>query len=392
MKDWFIFFLKNKLLITYGFLLNYFSSFGQTFFVSLFVPYWISSFAITNVTFGSMYGAISVVSAFTLPFFGKYIDTLPLRIYSIIVLIGLLISVIVMATADVFFQLLSALFLLRLFGQGLMTHTSSTGIAKLFEANRGKALAITSLGHPVAQFTLPLLVAACGAFMNWRTILIVMAALAFAVLMPLIVRVREEDEFVKHRTRFRKEKGYSGFLKTKRFWIIAVNIYTIPFLSTAIMLYQYLIADGKGWDSSWVLFSFSFFAVSNGISLLLSGSLIDRFGGVKVFPYYLLPALIGFLLMGMLGDKWVFPLFYALLGTSSGMGMTIKTAVQAEIYGTTNLGEVRSYLSMIMVLGTAAGPPFLGYFIDKGVTMDYIMLSAAAMLIVTFLLSFKLKN
>ena len=119
MKDWFIFFLKNKLLIAYGFLLNYFSSFGQTFFVSLFVPYWISSFAITNVTFGSMYGAISVVSAFTLPFFGKYIDTLPLRIYSIIVLIGLLISVIVMATADVFFQLLSALFLLAVAVGGL---------------------------------------------------------------------------------------------------------------------------------------------------------------------------------------------------------------------------------------------------------------------------------
>src|SRR5690554_4311633 len=157
MKDWIKLLKNNPLLMSYGFLFNFFSSFGQTFFISLMVPFWIAEIGITNSEFGSMYGLISVISALTLPLFGSYIDFMSLRKYSLIVFLGLIISVAFLSASNSFLFLLAGLFLVRFFGQGLMTHASSTGIAKLFDKERGKALAFTSLGHPFAQLLLPFL-------------------------------------------------------------------------------------------------------------------------------------------------------------------------------------------------------------------------------------------
>lgn len=392
MKDWFKLLKNNPLLMSYGFLFNFFSSFGQTFFVSLLVPFWVVGIGVTNSEFGSMYGLISVTSALTLPLFGRYIDLMPLRRYSLIIFIGLILSVAILSVANSFLVLLGGLFLVRLFGQGLMTHTAATGIAKLFDKERGKALAFTSLGHPAAQLILPFLFALASAQFNWQLTLILMALLSLFVMLPLIIRITPDKEkiaTISGKVSTVEDNGH--FLLSRTFWQIATNIFLIPFLSTAIMLYQYTIAENKGWEPSWVLFSFSFFAIFNGLSIFFSGDLIDRFSGIKLFPYYLLPALVGFTAMTLFDGKWMFPLFYGLLGISSGLGSTIKTAVQAEVYGSAQLGKIRSYLSTIMVLGTAAGPPVLGYLLDKDFSINYIMLYAALLTLIVFILSLLLK-
>lgn len=387
MKDWIKLLRNHPLLLSYGFFFNFFSSYGQTFFVSLLVPFWIVEMGITNTEFGSLYGLISVASALTLPLFGRFIDFMPLRRYSLIIFIGLILSVIFLSTANSFLMLLAGLFLVRLLGQGLMTHTASTGIAKMFHGERGKALAFTSLGRPSAQLILPFLFALMTGFIGWRISLILLVILSVMIMLPLIFKMIPDEQIVSSPAKSRSSAKRDHYLLSWRFWQIALNIFLIPFLSTAIMLYQYTIAENKGWDPSWVIFSFSFFALFNGLSMFFSGDLIDRFTGLRLFSYYLLPALAGFVAMALIHERWVFPLFYGLLGISSGLGSTIKTAVQAEVYGTSQLGQVRSYLSTIMVLGTAAGPPVLGFLLDAGLSIQSIMLTASLLIGSIFLIS-----
>ncbi len=320
MKEWVKLLKHHPLLMSYGFFFNFFSSFGQTFFVSLLVPFWIAEIGITNSEFGSMYGLISVTSALTLPLFGRYIDLMPLRRYSLIIFIGLILSVTLLTTANSFLLLLGGLFMVRLFGQGLMTHTASTGIAKLFDRERGKALAFTSLGHPAAQLILPFFFALVSTLVSWRLSLILLALLSLFLMLPMIIRITPDKEKV----------------------------------ATASQ-------NGSGREDK------------------------------NHFPYYLLPALAGFTAMTLFNNKWIFPIFYGLLGISSGLGSTIKTAVQAEVYGTAQLGQVRSYLSTIMVLGTAAGPPVLGYLLDISFSISHVMLSAALLTVVVFLVSLLVK-
>lgn len=219
MIEWVKLLKNHPLLMSYGFFFNFFSSFGQTFFISLLVPFWIVEIGITNSEFGSMYGLISVTSALTLPLFGRYIDLMPLRRYSLIIFIGLILSVALLTAANSFLLLLGGLFLVRLFGQGLMTHTASTGIAKLFDRERGKALAFTSLGHPAAQLILPFLFALVSALVSWRLSLILLALLSLFLMLPMIIRITPDKEKVDTSSQNGfGNKGKNHFLLSRTFW------------------------------------------------------------------------------------------------------------------------------------------------------------------------------
>lgn len=392
MKQWLSFVLGNKRLLNFGFLFNFLSSFGQTFFISLFVPFWVEIFKISNAAFGSMYATVTIISAFLLSLTGKYIDRMPLKRFGLIVFIGLLLSVVLLSQSYHLPVLVISLLLVRFFGQGLMTHTASTGIAKHFELNRGKALGFTALGHPAGQFIIPLLVASLIVAVGWRGSLIIMAVAAFTLIIPSLLAITpvtgfEPDIIVE---RSSKTGNSLNYFKSFTFWIISLNIFVVPFICTAVFLYQYSIGQSKGWDMAWVAFSFAFYAIFNAIALLASGSLTDRFSGIKLFPLYLLPTLVALLLLSLTSQKWIFPIFYALLGISSGLGSTIKTSVQVEMYGKSNLGKIRSYFSTILVISTALGPPAFGYFIDLNYSLNFIMLFFAVFTAIITILSFRL--
>lgn len=392
MKDWFGFLFGNKRLLNFGFLFNFFSSFGQTFFISLFVPFWVKELHITNAAFGSVYATVTIISAFLLSFTGRFIDNMSLRRFGFLVFGGLAVSVVLLSQAYQVWMLMVGLLLVRWFGQGMMTHTASTGIAKLFDNNRGKALGITALGHPAGQFFLPLFVALLTAAFDWSIALLVLLVIAALVLIPAILSVHPVAKYhVRKKETTDNHQVSVNHLLTGRFWLIASNIFIIPFLITAIFLYQFSIAENKGWERDWVTFSFVFFAVFNAITLLLSGNLVDKFSGVKLFPLYLIPALLALLLMSIIGSAWVFPVFYALLGISTGLGSTIKTSMQTEVYGKEQLGKIRSYFSTVLVFSTALGAPAFGFFLDRNYSFDAVMAISALVVVVIFIASFRVK-
>ncbi len=394
MRDWYRVFTGNKRLLTFGFLFSFFSAFGQTFFVSLFVPYWVQSLHISNTLFGTIYASVTIVAAILISFSGKYIDSIPLRKYGLIVFGGLIFSVIVLSQAKGLVVLTGGLFLVRWLGQGLMTHTASTGIAKYFDKDRGKALSFSVMGQPAGHFLLPFLMLPLIAFTGWSNSLIIMAFIASLIMIPVLYSLKSVDLTKNNNSNYSAGEGVSisktNYLKSIKFWIIAMNAFSLPFICTAVFLYQYSIGEMKGWPVSWVAFSFSFFAVFSAIGLLISGNLTDRFTGLFLFPLYLAPAILGILLITVTKNQYVFPAFYALIGISSGLGSTIKTATQTEIYGSGNLGKVRSYFSTILVISTALGPPVFAFFLDRGVSFNTIMAFSAAFIIITCFASFRL--
>ena len=391
MKDWVRFVLRHKRLLNFGFLFNFFSSFGQTFFISLFVPFWVESLQISNAVFGSMYATVTVISAFLISLVGRYIDHVPLKRYGLIVFTGLMISLVILSQAYNYLSLMLGLFLVRWFGQGLMTHTSSTGIAKLFDRNLGKALGFTALGHPAGQFVLPLIAAPLIAVNGWRMSLLFLGLASVLFIIPSLWAISPVAEYKPDLPDKNGKQASSGnYFRSFTFWVIAANAFIIPFICTAVFLYQYSIGQSRGWDASWVTFSFTFFAVFTALALFLSGNLIDRYSGRTLFPLYLLPALLALFSIPIVDSKWIFPAFYGLLGISSGLGSTIKTAIQTEIYGTANLGKIRSYFSTLLVISTALGPPVFGYFLDKQISFDRVLAISGMVVLIIALLSFRL--
>jgi MFS family permease len=142
-------------------MLHYFmSSLGQTFLIAVFVPFFVSALGITNNGFSMVYACATLTSASILPFAGKYIDAVRLRMTSLICGMGLIVACFITANATHIVILFLGLFALRFFGQGGMVLIGSTAVARYFDQARGKALSMASTGLSFGEALLPVLLVA----------------------------------------------------------------------------------------------------------------------------------------------------------------------------------------------------------------------------------------
>ena len=83
------FIIKNSNLLIFGFLIAFASGFGQTFFISLFSEDFRETFNLSNTQFGSLYSIATILSALTIIWAGKLIDTVSLKKYTLAIVLGL---------------------------------------------------------------------------------------------------------------------------------------------------------------------------------------------------------------------------------------------------------------------------------------------------------------
>ena len=119
--------------------------------------------------------------------------------------------------------------------------------------------------------------------------------------------------------------------------------------------------------------AFVVYGVFHWASSLIFGVLVDRFSGVRLLRFYNLPLLLGVVLLANVSGLWVAPVMMALLGAAIGAASPTVGSMWAEIYGTEVIGGVRSAVSSVVVLSTAASPYLFGVFIDFGVSLPVMM-------------------
>ena len=83
-------------LLVYGFLIVFFASYGQTFFISIFNSEIRAHYNLSDGEFGLIYAIATIFSAFLLISFAKLIDYIDLRIYSLFISIGMILSCLAM--------------------------------------------------------------------------------------------------------------------------------------------------------------------------------------------------------------------------------------------------------------------------------------------------------
>lgn len=388
--DYIRFFLGNKRLISFGFILTFFSSFGQTFLLSLYVPRIIEEFQLTNSYFGGLYAIATVGSSFILAYVGKLIDKTDLRKYTMYSAVLLMLACLIMAFSFNIVMIFFGLLGLRFAGQGLLSHISNTSISKFFDKTRGKALSITSLGYSTGEGVFPVLMSFVIIFAGWRNSLILNSVVVALVLIPFIwfALSKQTDNQPKNT----EEKSDSNFSRKelfsdKNFYLIAANSIVLPFLVTGLFFYQSSLAQFKGWTLEWLSFSFIGFAVGRTIFSLISGKFIDKYSAIKLFPFYLIPFFVGLLTLFFNSHIYAALVYLTLTGVSIGLSGTIKTAVIAEIYGTNNLGGVRSVFATIAILGTALSPFLFGWLIDNGYNFSHIILLGLVISVIVAVLS-----
>ncbi len=391
--DYIRFFRDNIRLISFGIVLTFFSSFGQTFLISLYVPSLQEVFRLSGTAFGGIYAIATLVSAAALIYFGSLIDRMNLKIFSLATALLLMASCVLMAAANSFPLLLVGIFGLRLAGQGLLSHIALTSMSRYYDEHRGKALSISVLGYAFGEAVFPLLIGLLIGSFDWRLAMLFSAGLIGTLLIPaILVLLKNVPAGIPRENHTDLSSGAirRALLKDKSFYIITLNSFMLPFIITGLLFYQLIMAGEKGWSVEWVAVSFIAFAISRTVFSLAAGPLVDKFSARRVFPYYLLPFLAGLFILPLSSHPYIAVIYFVCAGISIGLSGSVKSALLAEVYGTRNLGAVRSVYSSLMVFSTAVGPVALGVLLDFGLKFDHIAILCGIVLSGAVAISFRL--
>ncbi len=387
------FLTENFILLSFGFFFSLFSAFGQTFIISLYVPYLQHDFNLSDSLFSSMYGLATLAGAFTINWLGRYIDRIRLTKFSIRVLLAYSFALILFSQAYYVPVLFLALYGVRLFGQGLMIHISITSMARFFNQNRGKAISLSALGHPFSEAFLPIIIVTSLSVLGWRITLLLSAALVL-MLIPLTLYLLLKNK------RFSQLKMYfpaavtqeelhqaktSSLLQNKFFWIMAPTGIVSGAVGTGFLFFQLKLGELRNWSPEFIAAAFVAYAIANALTGLLGGWLSDSFTGKKLFPLTLFPFALGLLTLLFFDGWWVYVVFIATIGVTNGFGSSIKNTAMAELFGTKLLGSVRSLFTTLMVFSTALGPLVFGILLDAGYSFEFISVVAIVLFVLATL-------
>lgn len=361
-----------------GFLLTFFSSFGQTFFISASIAEWQAAFDLSHGEIGRLYMGATLASAVCLPFVGRLVDLLPPSRTIMLVMPVLAAAALLAALAPSVAVLALALFLLRLFGQGMMSHVALTATGRWFSAQRGRAVSLVVLGHQGGEALLPPAFAALAIAFGYRAGWLAGAAALLLVGLPLarwayaVPReprgdVREEAASAPP---LAKAWTRREVLADALFWVLLLGVLAPAFIGTTIFYHQDYLTAQRGWPAGLYPASLPVMALTTVVCALISGAMIDRFSARRVLPFFLYPLALACATLALRGPSGLLFLVMALLGVSYGISSTLFGALWPEIYGTAHLGAIRSTVIAAMVLATAAGPGVTGTLIDAGVPLS----------------------
>ena len=379
------FIINNIRFLGFGLLLTLFSSFGQTFFISIFSSDIRAEFNLTHGSFGTLYSSATLLSAAVLVWSGRLIDTTPLRHYSMVVAVLFAGACLLMSFSTGPILLFIAIFLLRQCGQGLMGHISSTSMAAYFHRERGRALSLTSLGYPIGEAFTPLLgvysIVAFGWRASWQIyagIIIVFLPLGISYLLGSFRRRNTVDKdnqgpsaipsdiSPRHWTR-------GQVLRDPAFYLAMPVLLSSALIFTGFFFHQVHIADLKGWPMPLMAASFGAFALCQTISSLFAGWAVDKWGSLKLLPWMQIPLFIGLCVLSFAEGLETVWIYMSLGGLTAGTAATVSGAIWAEVYGTKHLGALKSISIAAMVFASGLSPGLIGMLFDWHFTLTQIV-------------------
>lgn len=370
----------NWMFLLAGFLLCFTSSYGQTYFISIFAGDIKADFDLTDGQWGGIYTVGTTLSAVAMIWAGVLTDQFRVRALALAVMIALALACLAMALNTSWLLLMAVIFALRLSGQGMMSQLGAVAMVRWFEATRGKALSLASMGFSVGQAVLPLLFVALFTVMPWRS-LWVLAAVLVLVTIPLLLMLLRQERTPQSMAEEAQIAGMEGrhwtrgeMLRSGLFFLMAPMVIGPAAWGTALFFQQVHLTEVKGWSLVSFVALMPLYTLSTVITTFVSGWAIDRFGVSRIVPFQMLPFALGFLVLAYADTIAVAGIGMVIFAVGQGLQSTGSATFWAEYYGTRHIGAIKSVAAALMVFGSAIGPGVTGAFIDYGVDFPSQML------------------
>ncbi|MEC8728003.1 MAG: MFS transporter [Pseudomonadota bacterium] len=371
--------------LMFGLLLAFFSSPGQTFFISLFSAEIRGELNLTHGDFGIIYAAGTLTSAATIIFLGRLVDVIRLRNITLLVIMGL-------AFATSFFSVVSSavmlgfgIYFLRLTGQGMMTHLYATAMSRRYVAERGRAVAIATQGHPLSEVLMPAFALLLLTVMDWRQIWQVTTLLLLIIMIPATFLLSGHQQGQDGAGIDSLATGRDGHHWTTRqvifqwrFLLLAGLVLAPSFTSTGLFFHQIYFADLKNIPLPLWASGYTVYAALSIIGAFIGGVMVDRFSASIIAPVIVTFLALPVFLLGQINSPMMVWVYFACFGLIQGGVYPVITPIWAELYGTRHLGGIKAVMHALMVFASALSPAGIGIMIDAGFGLNAILLVMGA--------------
>ncbi len=291
-----------------------------------------------------------------------------------------------------FLQFASVRMTLMAVGHALVCYfVVNVTVARWFVRMRGRAVAISHMGHGVAKVTISLVVAWLLTSIEWRQVwtlfsglVVVLAVVPVAIFMRrspedmglhpdgeaeperLDAKVHGQGQTV--RTGGEPEPDIRWTRKevrrTSTFWLIILVFGMVDMGITGLNLHVVAHVSDLGYTYYQAAMAMTVIAGTQLASGLLWGFASERISVRKVISFLFVVEAIGLSVATTAQDLWTIYLGFFLYGLGLGGVQVLEEVMWADYFGRLSLGTVRGAALQIVLLFGVCGPPFFGFLND----------------------------
>ena len=398
--------------VTVGFLSYLVCAFHLSSTLSVFLKPLTEDLGVSRGVFSLLRSGEIIIGAAMAPFVGPWVDRYGGRWLMALGALAAGLGFLLMSHVTQFWQFLLLRWTLVAVGGVFMCQMVVTvTISRWFVRQRGRAIAIATLGQGLAKVLIPVVTATLFAWFGWRStwglfgmvtlILVVIPALLFMCRSPEdmgllpdgIAESMEPAEPAKrvHRQAAVDETVWSRreVLHDRTFWLVAFTYGMANVGIAGLNLHVFAYVTDLGFETMVAATVLSIIAMTQLGSTLIWGFLSERLDVRKTTTLMFLIQAMG--LTVAIATQKMAPIYagFFLYGIGLGGSQVLQELIWASYYGRTSLGTVRGMGIFVTFIFGAAGAPFFGFLHDvSGSYMTSFVVFVIAVLLSAFLILF----
>jgi MFS family permease len=415
---------KNKFfygwyIVGVGFLANTASAFSLASTMSVFLKPLTADLGVSRGVFSLLRSGEGLIAAFLAPVIGTLMDRYGGRWLMVFGAIIASLGYIVLSYVDNFSQFSLVRLSLITIGDSFMGYiVVNLAIAHWFSRQRGRALALTSMGIGFAKVVMPVLAASLIVWLGWRQTWLVFGVVTLVLVVGpalLIVRRSPEDmglhpdgalaaapkdeathsaktlSITQQAARDNIEWTRNEALHTQTFWLLVITFGISSIGVTGLNLHVFPYVNDLGHPPVVAATVMSVIASMQLASPIAWGILAERIDTRFAAMLRFVVQGIGLGLAIMTDNLFCLYAGFFLYGIGLGGNMVLPDILWANYFGRRSLGKVRGLGLLISQTVAALGPPFFGFLFDLTGAYDLSFVLFGAALITSAFLSLMLR-
>jgi len=258
--------------------------------------------------------------------------------------------------------------------------TVTTVLVGWFEKRRALALSMAGTGFAIGGLATPLVVYVLQEA-GWRATAAGSGVLILVIGFPMTKRfgTRPED-YGEHldgldperSAELAKAEGISDVhftarqaLRTRAFWMISLGHGSALLSVGAVVAHLSLyLTSERGFTLQEASFMGGALPLIQFVGLLAGGYLGDRFNKRLLASLAMMGHMLGVLVLTYAPDGWMLWMFVPLHGFAWGVRGPLMQALRADYFGPSSFGQIMGLSSLVIMIGTMAGPLIAGISAD----------------------------